>query len=89
MAVFEQGEVSLHYEIYGDGFPVLLFAPGGMRSAISFWRSAEWDCRTALSAPRSRGPASTSLPGKQKRRIRSAGSRLTGWVSRFTPAPST
>ena len=49
MAVFEQGEVSLHYEIYGDGFPILLFAPGGMRSAIAFWRSAEWDPIEALS----------------------------------------
>ena len=36
MAVFERGEVSLHYEVFGDGFPILLFAPGGMRSAIPF-----------------------------------------------------
>ena len=49
MAVFERGEVSLHYEVFGDGFPILLFAPGGMRSAIPFWRSAEWDPIEALS----------------------------------------
>ena len=49
MAFFERGEISLHYEIHGDGFPLLLFAPGGLRSAIPFWRSAEWDPIEALS----------------------------------------
>ena len=47
--VFERGGVSLHYEIHGDGFPILLFAPGGMRSAASFWRGSEWDPIAALS----------------------------------------
>ena len=49
MARFERGEISLHYEIHGDGFPILLFAPGGMRSAIGFWRGSEWDPIEALS----------------------------------------
>lgn len=47
--VFERGDVRLHYEIHGDGFPILLFAPGGMRSAASFWRGSEWDPIAALS----------------------------------------
>lgn len=41
-------KVSIHYEIYGDGFPILLFAPGGMRSAISFWQGSEWNPIEAL-----------------------------------------
>ncbi|MYA17313.1 MAG: alpha/beta hydrolase [Gammaproteobacteria bacterium] len=49
MAFFERGDVSLYYEIHGDGFPILLFAPGGMRSAVSFWRGSEWDPIEALS----------------------------------------
>ena len=49
MAFFERGDVSLYYEIHGDGFPILLFAPGGMRSAASFWRGSEWDPIEALS----------------------------------------
>ena len=49
MAYFERGEVSVYYEIHGSGFPILLFAPGGLRSAIPFWRSAEWDPIEALS----------------------------------------
>ena len=49
MAFFEQGEVSLYYEIHGEGYPILLFAPGGMRSAVSFWRGSEWDPIEALS----------------------------------------
>ena len=28
MARFERGDVSLYYEIHGEGFPILLFAPG-------------------------------------------------------------
>ena len=49
MAFFNRGDVSLYYEIHGEGFPILLFAPGGMRSAISFWRGSEWDPIDALS----------------------------------------
>lgn len=49
MAFFERGDLSLYYEIHGEGFPILLFAPGGMRSAVSFWRGSEWDPIEALS----------------------------------------
>lgn len=32
---------SIHYEVRGHGFPLLLFAPGGINSQVSFWaRSA-------------------------------------------------
>ena len=37
MAYFNRGDVSIYYEVHGEGFPVLLIAPGGMRSAIEFW----------------------------------------------------
>lgn len=37
MPLFEQGDVALHYEEYGSGYPLLLIAPGGMRSTIGFW----------------------------------------------------
>ena len=37
MAYFNRGDVSIYYEVHGEGFPVLLIAPGGMRSAIGFW----------------------------------------------------
>lgn len=43
MPQFKQGALDLHYECYGDGFPVLLFAPGGMRSAAGFWESSPWN----------------------------------------------
>ena len=49
MASFSRGDIELHYEVHGDGFPILLFAPGGMRSAASFWRRSEWDPIDALS----------------------------------------
>ncbi|HVB81044.1 MAG TPA: alpha/beta hydrolase [Candidatus Binataceae bacterium] len=43
MAVFERAGVSLYYEEYGSGYPLLLFAPGGMRSSIEFWRRSPFD----------------------------------------------
>jgi pimeloyl-ACP methyl ester carboxylesterase len=49
MAVFANGSVSLHYDVEGDGFPVLLIAPGGMRSANELWNDMPWNPRTALS----------------------------------------
>ncbi len=47
--IFERGDIRIHYEVHGDGFPILLFAPGGMRSAASFWHGSEWDPVATLS----------------------------------------
>ncbi|MAV26556.1 MAG: alpha/beta hydrolase [Gammaproteobacteria bacterium] len=49
MPEFKRGDVSLNYEIHGEGYPILLFAPGGMRSAIDFWKNSEWDPISTLS----------------------------------------
>jgi pimeloyl-ACP methyl ester carboxylesterase len=38
MPVLERNGLSLYYEEYGEGFPLLLFAPGGMNSVIQLWR---------------------------------------------------
>jgi hypothetical protein len=27
----------IYYEAHGSGFPLLLFAPGGINSQVSFW----------------------------------------------------
>ncbi|HKF28180.1 MAG TPA: alpha/beta hydrolase, partial [Candidatus Binataceae bacterium] len=43
MPTFERDRVSLYYEEYGSGFPILLFAPGGMRSSIEFWSKSPFD----------------------------------------------
>jgi pimeloyl-ACP methyl ester carboxylesterase len=37
MPSFEYGDVSIYYEEFGEGFPVLTFAPGGLLSTIDFW----------------------------------------------------
>jgi pimeloyl-ACP methyl ester carboxylesterase len=49
MPTFEHGDVELHYEERGEGFPILLFAPGGMRSAAPFWTRSPWNPLEALS----------------------------------------
>lgn len=43
MAMFKHGAVELHYEVHGVGYPILLIAPGGMRSAIPLWDRAPWN----------------------------------------------
>ncbi|HAT34128.1 MAG TPA: alpha/beta hydrolase [Rhodospirillaceae bacterium] len=41
MPYCERDDAKIYYETYGSGFPVLLFAPGGMWSNISKWRATE------------------------------------------------
>ena len=48
MPVFTRDNIDIYYEIHGEGFPVLLFAPGGMRSALSFWESSPFNPITVL-----------------------------------------
>jgi pimeloyl-ACP methyl ester carboxylesterase len=43
MPFADVGQARLYYEEHGSGFPVLLIAPGGMRSAMSFWENAPWN----------------------------------------------
>ena len=43
MSIFTRGDVKLYYEEYRKGFPLLLIAPGGMRSAVSFWDKVAWN----------------------------------------------
>lgn len=43
MAIFERNDIKLYYEDHGAGFPILLIAPGGMRSNISFWQGTPWN----------------------------------------------
>ena len=50
MPSFERAGISIHYEEQGSGFPVLLFAPGGMRSSIPFWEKAAWNPLRELAA---------------------------------------
>jgi len=50
MPTFESGGVSLYYEEYGSGYPLLLFAPGGMRSSIEFWGKSPFDPTRELAA---------------------------------------
>lgn len=50
MAAFDHADATIHYDIDGpdDGFPVLLIAPGGMRSFNDRWNAMAWNPRAAL-----------------------------------------
>ena len=48
MAIFERDGVRLDYRIEGEGPPILVIAPGGMRSANDLWTRMPWNPREAL-----------------------------------------
>lgn len=51
MPTLEHGPATLRYETWGDGPPVLLLAPGGLRnSRIETWAAAPWNPIEVLSA---------------------------------------
>lgn len=72
MPSFDRGDVSLYYEEHGEGPPLLVFAPGGLRSSIAYWDRAPYhpvrefasDFRVITldqrNAGRSRAPVSAS-----------------------------
>ena len=39
MPVLKRPDGEIHYEEYGQGYPILLFAPGGMRSRAEMWHA--------------------------------------------------
>ena len=39
MPVLKRPDGEIHYQTFGNGFPVLLFAPGGLRSRMDMWPS--------------------------------------------------
>jgi pimeloyl-ACP methyl ester carboxylesterase len=41
--MFERDGAKLYYEVYGKGFPLLLFAPGGLRSRLVNWKVSSAD----------------------------------------------
>jgi pimeloyl-ACP methyl ester carboxylesterase len=41
MPVLKRVDAEIYYEEYGRGYPVLLFAPGGMRSQMGMWHKPE------------------------------------------------
>jgi pimeloyl-ACP methyl ester carboxylesterase len=43
MPTYDHDGASIYYEEYGSGFPMLLIAPGGMKSTIGFWESTPWN----------------------------------------------
>lgn len=43
MPELKHGDATLYYETHGEGPALLLIAPGGMRSAISFWENTPWN----------------------------------------------
>jgi len=43
MPLFKRAESVIHYEVHGQGFPLLLFAPGGLKSQLAYWKASPAD----------------------------------------------
>ena len=41
MPVLRRHDAELHFEEFGSGYPILLLAPGGLRSRIEMWHAAQ------------------------------------------------
>src|SRR5471032_3612929 len=37
MPMFKRADAEIHYEVHGKGFPILLYAPGGLKSQMNMW----------------------------------------------------
>lgn len=48
MPYFKRDDINIYYEESGQGFPVLLFAAGGMNSAMGFWEKGSYNPITKL-----------------------------------------
>ena len=42
MPTLRRGDTTIEYELHGSGYPLLLLAPGGMRSATAVWARAPY-----------------------------------------------
>jgi len=38
MPILNIRDGEIYYEVHGSGFPLMVFAPGGLRSELAFWR---------------------------------------------------
>jgi pimeloyl-ACP methyl ester carboxylesterase len=50
MPTFTRNEVTIAYEVHGEGAALLLFAPGGMRSATAIWSRAPYNPSTEFAS---------------------------------------
>ena len=55
MPEFRHGDATIHPEEFGEGFPILTFAPAGLQSTIANSELiAEWKTGAALTSARAR-----------------------------------
>ena len=67
MPTFTRPDAEIYYEAHGSGFPLLLFAAGGLKSQLDYWRQSP----SNPSAPppcRARGLAAGRVPAGAVRR---------------------
>ena len=43
MPMLTRPDARIYYEVHGKGFPILLYAPGGLRSQLDYWKASPAD----------------------------------------------
>ncbi|MEO1061210.1 MAG: alpha/beta hydrolase [Actinomycetota bacterium] len=76
MSAVRTDEAEIHYDDEGAGFPALLIAPGGMRSANEFWPNMPWNPRELADSYRVIG-----MDQRNAGRSTGAISAETGWAT--------
>jgi pimeloyl-ACP methyl ester carboxylesterase len=71
--VLQRDDATIHYDVHGAGFPVLALAPGGMRSAGSYWEQVPYnpvkelagDYRVITMDQRNAGSSTAPVTGRE------------------------
>ena len=82
MPLFKRPDAEIYYEVHGKGFPLLLYAPGGLKSQLGMWKEspanpgqpAAWMMENTLS-PSSFLQAGTLACAGQRSKPRQTGHR--------------
>jgi pimeloyl-ACP methyl ester carboxylesterase len=40
MPILKRPDAEIYYEVHGKGFPILLYAPGGLKSQLDYWKAS-------------------------------------------------
>ena len=40
MPTLKRADAAIYYEVHGAGFPIVLYAPGGLKSEVGMWGGA-------------------------------------------------
>ena len=88
MAIFKRPDAELYYEVHGSGFPLLLFAAGGLRSQAAYWKHSPSDHPAVTSAEIERLAPNLEVQKdwRAPEHLAESIKRVSDFLTRHTPA---